>query len=527
MSDHLCLSFRFLSARFHGRGDEGVPEWPPSPLRAFQAMVAAAARTGTLEGTRPAFKWLEQRTPPIILAPKAELASVGYRLSVPHNAMDLVGRQWATGKEGDASKHRTMKDVRPHRLLPEDAPLHAVHYLWDLPGLDSAEVPTHALVAAAKAVVALGWGLDLVVGDGALISGVERAALATPEVEPLPEAWEPRDDAAVQLRTPRCGSLADLERRHDAFSRRTSLAGPTLRPPPAISVFDVTGYARQGEPVRPRVAVFTLMQPTADRMRRFDTTRKGMVVAGMVRHAVSTAAERAGWNAERIRGTVLGHGETRGETPRAPLGPRFLLLPIPSIEVRQGRGDVVTGIRRLLVTSTELRSMDVDWAGRSLGGEDLIDEKTGEVVAVLAPGSRHERTFERYVGVARCWATVTPVVLPGLDDPGGLYDRLRRVKNALEQKQLLERLARRREALVRKALRHAGLPDALVFEAAIETRTTGFFAGTDRADRYAVPQHLRSFPRLHVQLRWQYDVTGPICVGRGRFSGLGLFATIQ
>lgn len=80
---------------------------------------------------------------------------------------------------------------------------------------------------------------------------------------------------------------------------------------------------------------------------------------------------------------------------------------------------------------------------------------------------------------------------------------------------------------MRKALRHAGLPDALVFEAEIETRTTGFIAGTDRADRYAVPQHLRTFPRLHVQLSWQHQVAGPLCVGRGRFSGLGLFATSQ
>ena len=46
MSRHLVLSFRFLSPWFHGRGDEDAPEWPPSPLRAFQAVVAAAAGVG-------------------------------------------------------------------------------------------------------------------------------------------------------------------------------------------------------------------------------------------------------------------------------------------------------------------------------------------------------------------------------------------------------------------------------------------------------------------------------------------------
>ena len=44
MSRHLVLSFRFLSPWFHGRGDEGEPEWPPSPLRAFQALVTTNRR---------------------------------------------------------------------------------------------------------------------------------------------------------------------------------------------------------------------------------------------------------------------------------------------------------------------------------------------------------------------------------------------------------------------------------------------------------------------------------------------------
>lgn len=41
-----CASFTLLDAAFHGRGDDGEPEWPPSPLRAFQALRAAAAARG-------------------------------------------------------------------------------------------------------------------------------------------------------------------------------------------------------------------------------------------------------------------------------------------------------------------------------------------------------------------------------------------------------------------------------------------------------------------------------------------------
>jgi CRISPR-associated protein Csb2 len=118
------------------------------------------------------------------------------------------------------------------------------------------------------------------------------------------------------------------------------------------------------------------------------------------------------------------------------------------------------------------------------------------------------------------------MVLPGHDDRGGLREKLRKATRVEEQRSLLDRLMKRREALVRKALRHAGLGDELVFSAEIETRETGFIAGVEKASRYAVPRHLTASPRLHVKLTWPVKVVGPLCVGRGRFSGLGLFASV-
>jgi CRISPR-associated protein Csb2 len=54
----------------------------------------------------------------------------------------------------------------------------------------------------------------------------------------------------------------------------------------------------------------------------------------------------------------------------------------------------------------------------------------------------------------------------------------------------------------------------------------GFLAGVDLASRYAVPAHLRGSPRVHVRLRWPQEVRGPLCLGSGRFSGLGLFVSV-
>ena len=67
MSAYFCLAFRFLDQAFHGRGDGSHREWPPSPLRAFQALVASAARqhAGTLAPSAlAALKWLESQQPP-------------------------------------------------------------------------------------------------------------------------------------------------------------------------------------------------------------------------------------------------------------------------------------------------------------------------------------------------------------------------------------------------------------------------------------------------------------------------------
>ena len=63
MTSYFCLSLRFLDPTFHGTGDGSDREWPPSPLRVFQALVAAAARqnSGVLDAmARRSFEWMEQ-----------------------------------------------------------------------------------------------------------------------------------------------------------------------------------------------------------------------------------------------------------------------------------------------------------------------------------------------------------------------------------------------------------------------------------------------------------------------------------
>lgn len=90
MSHHLCISVTFLDRLFHGKGDD-EPEWPPSPLRLLQALLAGA-RTGCRgadwsEIRAETFRWLGKRQPPLIIAPAALRAS-RHTLFVPNNHGD-------------------------------------------------------------------------------------------------------------------------------------------------------------------------------------------------------------------------------------------------------------------------------------------------------------------------------------------------------------------------------------------------------------------------------------------------------
>jgi CRISPR-associated protein Csb2 len=105
---------------------------------------------------------------------------------------------------------------------------------------------------------------------------------------------------------------------------------------------------------------------------------------------------------------------------------------------------------------------------------------------------------------------------------------------AEQKSELFQKLDKRIEFLLRKAIRQAGFSDVLAQHADLEWRSTGFWPGTELASRYAVPEQHRRYRRLHVRMTWRHSpngpmiqVPGPICIGGGKFSGLGLFAPVS
>ena len=531
MFSYFCLSFQFLDAAFHGLRDGDKTEWPPSPLRIFQSVVAAAAAKRSMRTSAPALEWLEQQAAPIVVAPVPISTSdkaPGYCISVPNNAMDIVAQAWCRGNYsnlGDANPatHRTMKAVRPI-LLPDGVSL---HYLWHLPDPATEQVRNfvETLSDIARSIVALGWGVDMVVGNGAILS--------EEQADTLPgERWVPSTRMMGEgLRMPVRGTLDALIQRHEHFLKRLDSNGFT--PPPPLSAYSKVEYRCATDPLPREVAAFSLLRPDASSFRVFDTKQMALKVASMMRHATRLAADNAGWSESDINTFILGHGESQGGNEHIPVGPqRFAYLPLPSIEARgKGKARVVGSIRRVLITTfAHIDQSKIIWARRALLGQELIEEKKKESVAMLSLIPTNENVVQYYIKPASSWSTVTPVILPGYDDPAHYRRRLKQKINADEERQLLRRLDHRIDGLLRKAIAQAGFSKDLADNAILEWRKVGFWAGTELADRYGVPQHLKHFSRYHVRLRWcdankkPVQISGPICIGGGRFYGLGLFA---
>lgn len=496
MSNSLCISLRFLDPHyaFHGRGNGGEPEWPPSPLRAFQALVAASAdrwRAQLFETkARPALEWLQRLGAPSIVAPPHHLG-IPVRIAVPNNDLDVVATAWAEYRapKRQPNELKTMKAVRPTRLEIEYDDQATVYYLFSVGdnGCPNLEV----LCSAARSITHLGWGVDMVVGNASILSEDEIAKLPG-------ERWQAVEEVSANgYRVPVEGTLNALQEKHRAFLSRIGPDG--FIPVPSLSVFRVVGYRRATDSLTRQFAAFSILKPDTSGFRSFDATRRTRDVAGMVRHAVADAASRHGWPEEQINVFVHGKTPDGGSPASGEISPdRFLYLPLATINPALGR---VESIRRVVVAAPAHCRAQIEWVRRALAGEELKNEK-GEVAALLTilPGS--DWVLRQYVEKANTWSTVTPVILPGHDD----RDQAKSGK------------------LLRTAFEQAGYEKELMNQVELEWRPVGYRAGVDLASRYLPPENLGNRPRYHVWTRFPNAIAGPVVVGGGRFRGFGVFA---
>jgi CRISPR-associated protein Csb2 len=539
----LRVSVRFLLDEFDGRGDGGEREWPPSPLRLFQALVNSAARLG-MAAFAPSLEHLEKLPPPFIIAskPAAIQPRRGFPMFIPNNTGDLVAKSWSAGRENDIANYRAAKEIYPTRL-PENA---AAHYLWQL-----TDPAPHGLVdhiqRLARAISSFGWGINMVVADADTVE-----TNVSSDTSADSEKWFPsKADGGISLRVPVGGTLAALEERHQAFLARLPTAPDGVQyfqPVPPLESFRIVTYRRESDLARPPYAVFALRELDDSKFAAFDPQWRRLHLAGMLRHTASRDdfVKALGWDTDKVNSFVLGHDKSDPNAPKPTTNaPRLVFIPLPSIERRgEDRGHAIGAIRRVLVTvSGPCASDEFQRIVRALEGRELIDEKLRRPIAFLRRQSENDNAVAGYFSAraaSAVWATVTPVVLPGHDDPRKLRRRLSDINAPLsadEKAQIVRKLDERIERLLRKAFLDAGLSPQLVADADIQWRSSGFLPGVDLASRYSVPDQCRRFRRLHVRVIWREQasdgqwtpktISGPLCVGSGRFFGLGLFAPVE
>jgi len=530
----LTLSVELLTGSYHGMKDKGEPEWPPSPLRLFQALLAVACRKfGDPLPTNlsKSLDWLASLAPPAIGAPEV-VQSIPFTTSVPNNAMDICARAWSKGsfasKDSKPSTHKAMKTICHHFVANEQLDGTTVRYVWSFDA-DRSDAMKYAkeIVSLIKHIYCLGWGLDHVAGFGKVEDTNALSEIESPN-------WSV-GEFANQLRTPNSMTRQALHKRHQQFINRLEGGNPAAVPTIPPSTYSTTGYGRAFDAVKLPFQVFNLISSDNNSSKTFDF-RKGCEVAGMMRHLVGEAAKRSGWTEEKTSRLVFGHGQKRGQPHESVNLARFAYVALPSLQpkTRGGRADHVGLTRRVLVyVPTPGYTKEVHWLMRALTGCDLVSNKTGKRTAMLAAAPQADSVIQRYspdAGASQ-WSTVTPVVLPGNYFRRTDVSRLKRATGK-EKQQLLDDRENRIDKLLRKAIVQAGHSKSLAKHAKLDWRTIGYLPGADRVDRYFVPDHLRKkFPALHVRIRWcdpqgnPVNVFGPIVIGAGRFYGLGLFAS--
>lgn len=499
MPNNLVFSVHFLQPLSHGRGDGGDPEWPPSPLRLLQALVAASAARWNerqrLEHATHALHWLESLTSPVIVASEGIASDVRTQFYVPDNTADLLVPAWKKG-EVDKVPKRTEKVIQPTHLLGD-----SLHYLFDLP--DSKCEHLEVLQAAARSITHLGWGIDMAVGDASIKTEEEVAKLQGVR-------WSPSPAGDVSLRVPKEGTLSDLMRKHSDFLNRISADG--FRPVPPLREFDVVRYRSEHSVAQRPHRLFELRNLDGSRFRY--SHRKLIHIAGMVRHlaidAMKTAGLPPGVASDWIETYIAGHKANDSAEHR-----KLSYVPLPSV----GHEHADPGIRRVMIMAPVGDDSLLDQVARRLGGQQLKpghgNEFNGQPPLLVPLPRKGDGVTRNYTARSNIWHSFTPVILPGHDD-----------KKPAKTRKLIE-----------KALAQSGIDQPCEFEWSAFSRFPKSCSAhkyvRDKKDNekkspigYFRPDHLLDQTAVHLRLVFNQEVPGPITIGAGRHCGFGLMAAL-
>jgi CRISPR-associated protein Csb2 len=116
----LAIEVEYLLGRAYAADfrDDAKPEWPPHPARLFSALVAAHHDADATEEERGVLLWLEQQSPPQILAKEA---------GQPDSVVTFVPTNYAS-KSGSTYPEQRGKQPRFFSAQGPASPV--VHFVW-------------------------------------------------------------------------------------------------------------------------------------------------------------------------------------------------------------------------------------------------------------------------------------------------------------------------------------------------------------------------------------------------------------
>lgn len=482
MEQYLCIGATFLAERYHGR------EWPPSPARLFQALLASS-NTGIyrrnwneMEST---LKQMEELPAPEIVARSSWLSSP-YRTAVPNNDSDKAAREWFAGRPFNMADIKTMKVFAPRVFEVPRKHIHHVYYLWQINGSGPSPDSVRRLTSLLHT---FGWGIDMAYADSSVVDEKQKHELLS---QPGYAHYSPGPVGKL-TDIPVAGYLQDLSNSYKQQCARLSSSGidPSIR----ATQYGQVRYRKAGAEEL-AMAVFQLRKLEDENEFFVVPYQLATKVAAWMRHAASEALKKEHFPEDRINSYVLGHGNGHGR--------HMSFVPLPSIGTMHTRSSVR---RVMLVEPAGEDGSITELLQTKLAGAEVVSLVIGgpaKPVCVLEEAPSSDGVLRFYLRPAPIWESVTPVVLHGFNSEHGKFS------------------LKKTEQLLYQAFEKSGYTRQHIGE--LYFQPAPFWAGTEGALQIRVPQHLSKWPRVHVSVRFTEPVPGPVLVGIGRHYGIGLFA---
>jgi CRISPR-associated protein Csb2 len=385
------IKVRFLK---HYSGEE----YPPSPARLFQALVAGLYDRRDLAAKEKVLAWLERLAPPVIsTSPFVHNKSARCNYQPDNDNYLLPGTK--EPRKGIVHTRTGDQSMNRYFLPPEGE----VVYTYE----EAGECPDpEAFYRLAASVVYLGRSEDLV-----LVS-------ADPEATAIPDrlrSFYP-GEKGIPLRVPRSGFLRECKNRYP-HQRADFIPNHRL-------VKNVLYGSRRAEKSAP-LAIFDVFNV---RQKYLDFAPCQLrQLSGMMRGTMLSTASALNLDPERVERLVAGHHSNGLE--------HFAVVPIPSMDEgwnADGRLRKVALIGYGLLDEEDAELFER--LSLNLNEASLIDN--GREVGRLYPRSlKNIGYMGSFLGTksSRRWKSLTPVVLHGFDSRKPLWKCLGLSQGELEQ----------------------------------------------------------------------------------------------